>query len=92
MNEFKRHEVSIHKISLDLESKFGFNYVYADYGSMNLNETTFAPYMVPNFKIKYSTADKYLVVKGLSLKKGWPRISKCYGWLQAFGEPSSILW
>lgn len=70
VNEFKRHEVSIHKISLDLESKFGFNYVYADYGSMNLNETAFAPYMVPNFKIKYSTADKYLVVKGLSLKKG----------------------
>lgn len=70
VNEFKRHEVSIHKISLDLESKFGFNYVYADYGSMNLNEAAFAPYMVPNFKIKYSTADKYLVVKGLSLKKG----------------------
>lgn len=70
VNEFKRHEISIHKISLDLESKFGFNYVYADYGSMNLNEAAFAPYMVPNFKIKYSTTDKYLVVKGLSLKKG----------------------
>lgn len=70
VNEFKRHEIEIHKISLDLENKFAFNYVYADYGSMNLNGATFAPYMVPNFKIKYSTADKYLVVKGLSLKKG----------------------
>jgi len=44
--------------------------VYADYGPMNLSEVTFFPYMVPNFKIKYSTSDKYLVVKGLSLKKG----------------------
>ncbi len=70
VNEFKRHETAIHRISLDLQSKFAFNYVYADYGSMNLNEVTFAPYMAPNFKIKYSTPDKYLIIKGLSLKKG----------------------
>lgn len=70
VNEFKRHEATIHKISLDLQNKFGFNYVYADYGPMNLNEVAFVLGMVPNFKIKYSTADKYLIVKGLSLKKG----------------------
>ncbi len=49
VNEFKRHETAIHRISLDLQSKFALNYVYADYGSMNLNEVTFAPYMSPNF-------------------------------------------
>lgn len=70
VNEFTRNEVAIHKISLNLKSKFSFNYVYADYGSMNLNEVTFVPYMAPNFKIKYSTADKYLIIKGLSIKKG----------------------
>ena len=70
VNEFKRYETAIHEISLDLKSKFSFNYVYADYGPMNLSEITFARYMVPNFKIKYSTSDKYLVAKGLSLKKG----------------------
>ncbi len=75
VNEFKRYEATIHEISLDLQSKFAFNYVYADYGSMNLNEVTFAPYMVPNFKIKYSTSDKYLIVKGLSLKKGGLELS-----------------
>ena len=75
VNEFKRHETTIHKISLDLQNKFAFNYVYADYGSMNLNEITFAPYMAPNFKIKYSTNDKYLIIKGLSIKKGGLDIS-----------------
>jgi len=75
VNEFKRYETMIHEISLDLQSKFAFNYVYADYGSMNLSEITFAPYMAPNFKIKYSTSDKYLIVKGLSLKKGGLELS-----------------
>lgn len=70
VNEFKRHEATIHKISLDLQNKFSFNYVYADYGPMNLNEVAFVLGMVPNFKIKYSTIDKYLIVKGFSLKKG----------------------
>lgn len=70
VNEFKRHEATIHKISLDLQEKFTFNYVYADYGPMNMDEVAFVLGMVPNFKIKYSTADKYLIVKGLSLKKG----------------------
>lgn len=70
VNEFIRHEATIHKISLDLQKKFDFNYVYSDYGPMNLNEVTFILGMVPNFKIKYSTEDKYIIVKGLSLKKG----------------------
>lgn len=70
VNGFERHEIKIHEISLDLQTKFSFNYVYADYGPMNLSEVAFAPYMVPNFKIKYTTADKYLVVRGFSLKKG----------------------
>ena len=70
VNEFKRYETDIHKKSLDLQETFGFNYIYADYGPMNLNDTPFVIGMIPNFKIKYSSHDKYLIVKGLSLKKG----------------------
>ena len=62
---------AIHVITRSFDSeKFTFNYVYADYGPMNMDEVAFVLGMVPNFKIKYSTADKYLIVKGLSLKKG----------------------
>lgn len=70
VNEFTRHEVAIHDISLKLQSTFSFNYIYSDYGPVNLNDTPFIVGMIPNFKIKYSTPNKYLVVKGLSLKKG----------------------
>lgn len=70
VNEFTRYEVAVHDIALKLQKAFSFNYVYSDYGPINLNDTPFVIGMVPNFKIKYSSLDKYLVVKGLSLKKG----------------------
>lgn len=70
VNEFTRYEVAIHNIALNLQKTFLFNYVYSDYGPINLNDMMFVIGMTPNFKIKYSTLDKYLVVKGLSLKKG----------------------
>lgn len=70
VNEFTRLEAKIHDISLKLQKTYSFNYIYSDYGSTNLNEATFIVGMIPNFKIKYTTPEKYLVVKGLSLKKG----------------------
>lgn len=70
VNECIRHEATIHDISLKLKKTFSFNYVYGDYGPMNLNEVAFVIGMIPNFKIKYSSSDKYLIVKGISLKKG----------------------
>lgn len=70
VNEFPRHEATIHNISQKLQQTLSFNYVYADYGPANLYDTPFIPGMIPNFKIKYSTPDKYLVVKGFSIKKG----------------------
>lgn len=80
INEFKRHEVTIHEISTKLQTAFDFNYVYADYGPMNLNEVTFVLGMSPKFKIKYTTKDKYLIIKGDSLKRGGldlPNVSSC---------------
>lgn len=80
VTEFVRREATIHEISLNLQKTYHFNYVYADYGPMNLNDTPFIVGMSPNFKIKYTTADKYLIVKGLSLKKGGldlPNIVTC---------------
>lgn len=70
VNEFTRLEIKIHDIALKLQKTFSFNYIYSDYGSNNLNEAAFIVGMIPNFKIKYTTYDKYLVVKGLSLKRG----------------------
>lgn len=70
ISERKRAELAIHQISLNLQRNFTFNYVYADYGPMNLNETPYIIGMSPTFKIKYSTEEKYLIYKGLPLKKG----------------------
>ena len=69
-NEFERYERAIHTIALKLKATFSFNYIYSDYGPQNLNDTAFVIGMIPNFKIKYSTENKYLVVKGFSIKKG----------------------
>lgn len=67
---FPRYEVEIHTLALKLKERFGFNYIYADYGPTNLEENTFVIGMVPNFKIRYSTFDEYLYIKGRSIKKG----------------------
>lgn len=70
VNEFPRHESQIHSICLKLQQALSFHYIYSDYGPANLYDTPFIRGMIPNFKIKYSTPDKYLVVKGFSIKKG----------------------
>lgn len=80
VNEFPRLELSIHHICQKLQKTFSFNYIYSDYGPANLNDSGFVIGMIPNFKIKYSTVDKYLVVKGLSIKRGGlelPNVSPC---------------
>lgn len=80
IEEIVRHEVSIHDLCLKLQKTFSFNYVYSDYGPMNLNEVAFVLGMSPKFKIKYTTPDKYLVIKGLTVKKGGldlPNIIPC---------------
>ncbi len=80
LNEFIRYETEIHSVALKLQEHYQCNYIYADYGPMNLDDVAFMPYMVPNFKIKYTTPDKYLIAKGFSLKKGGldlPNVATC---------------
>lgn len=67
---FPRTESQIHAKALDLTNRFHFTYVYSDYGCTNLEEIQFEKWMSPNFKIKYSTNDEYLFIKGLPTKHG----------------------
>lgn len=67
---FPRTEKEIHAKAKELSLRFNFNYVYSDYGPTNLQEIQFVVGMSPNFKIKYSTKDEYLYIKGISLKRG----------------------
>lgn len=70
INKFHRTESEIYELSKKLKEKFDFNYFYADYGPTDLSDTIFVVGMMPNFKIKYTTFDDYLYIKGLSIKKG----------------------
>lgn len=65
-----RTESQIHAKALELAKRFHFTYVYSDYGCANLEEIQFENWMSPNFKIKYSTNDEYLFIKGLPTKRG----------------------
>lgn len=67
---FSRTESQIHAKALELAKRFHFTYVYSDYGCVNLEEIQFENWMSPNFKIKYSTNDEYLFIKGLPIKRG----------------------
>ena len=67
---FPRTERQIHAKALELAKRFHFTYVYSDYGPASLQEIQFVVGMSPNFKIKYSTKDEYLYIKGISLKYG----------------------
>ena len=67
---FPRSESQIHAKALELAKRFHFTYVYSDYGPASLQEIQFVVGMSPNFKIKYSTKDEYLYIKGISLKYG----------------------
>lgn len=80
IHESARLEVETHEVSKDLQREYGFNYVYADYGPMNLKETPYVLGMFPKVKIKYTTKDKYLFIIGESTKKGGldlPNIVHC---------------
>lgn len=67
---FPRTERQIHARATELSKRFGFKYVYSDYGPANLEEVQFVVGMTPNFKIKYSTSNEYLYIKGIPLKRG----------------------
>lgn len=67
---FPRTESQIHAKALELAKRFHFTYVYSDYGPASLQEIQFVVGMTPNFKIKYSTYDKYVYIKGIPLKRG----------------------
>lgn len=67
---FNRVETEIHVLSKKLSERFGFNYIYSDYGPSDIEDTVFVPGMSPNFKIKYTTKNEYIYIKGYPLKKG----------------------
>lgn len=66
----KRIETELYAEARKLSKRFGFNYVYADYGPTDIEDITFVVGMSPNFKIKYTSFDDYLYIKGVSLKRG----------------------
>lgn len=51
VNEFLRYETTIHDVCLKLQNAYSFNYVYSDYGPINLNDMTFILGMAPNLKL-----------------------------------------
>lgn len=67
---YPRKELDINLLSDSLAKKLSFNYIYSDHGPSDLEEVDFIVGMVPNFKIRYTTFDQYLYIKGLSIKKG----------------------
>ncbi len=67
---FKRIETEIFAMALKLSERFNFNYVYSDYGPSDIEESIFVVGMSPNFKIKYTTFDDYLYIKGIQVKRG----------------------
>lgn len=66
----KRIETELYAEARKLSKRFRFNYVYGDYGPTDIEDITFVVGMTPNFKIKYTSFDNYLYIKGVSLKKG----------------------
>lgn len=66
---FPRDEEYIHRRSLVMSERLGFNYIYSDYGPSGLEVVEFVPGMSPAFKIKYSTETSYICYKGMSGKK-----------------------
>lgn len=67
---FKRVETELFITALKLSKRFGFNYVYSDYGPSDIEENVFIIGMSPNFKIKYTAIDEYLYIKGIQIKRG----------------------
>lgn len=72
---FKRVENDIFGLSLKLANRFNFNYLYSDYGPSDVDANEFVVGMSPNFKIKYTTFDDYLYLKGIPIKRGGLDIS-----------------
>ena len=67
---YPRREVDFYVKSKDLSEKFKFNYIYSDYGPSDLAPVEFVVGMVPNFKIRYTTNNEWLYIRGISIKKG----------------------
>ncbi len=67
---FQRFETEIYTLALKLSNRFGFNYIYSDYGPNSLEDIQYIQGMSPNFKIKYTTLEHYVYIKGLQIKRG----------------------
>lgn len=67
---FPRIEPHIMEIASKLATRYRFKYIYSDYGLFDFQEISFVPGMSPNFKIKYTTGNEYIYIKGLSIKRG----------------------
>ncbi len=77
---FQRIERLIHERMVSIAEKMHFNYVYSDYVLSDLIEVEFAPWISPNFKIRYTCEDSYYYIKGKSLKNGgldYSEVQRC---------------
>lgn len=73
---FQRIETEIYTLAQKLSNRFGFKYTYSDYGPTDIEDVQFIVGMSPNFKIKYTTFENYVYIKGLSIKRGGLDIDK----------------
>lgn len=67
---FKRMETEIYALCLKLAHRFAFNYIYADYGPFDISNNGFVMGMSPSFKIRYTSFDDYLYIRGNQIKDG----------------------
>lgn len=87
---FKRLETEVYALSLKLSKRFKFNYIYSDYGPTDVDQIPFVVGMSPNFKIRYTTFDDYLYIKGLAIKKGGLDIDKVCSLARLLTESSDF--
>ncbi len=73
---FQRIEPEIYTIASKLSNRFEFKYIYSDYGPTDIEDIQFIVGMSPNFKIKYTTFENYIYIKGLPIKRGGLDIEK----------------
>ena len=66
---YTRNENKIHHLAQRLSKRYGFHYVYSDHGPSNLEEMEYTVGTIPNFRIKYTTPETYLFIKGKSIKQ-----------------------
>ncbi len=68
--QFNRIEDKIHNHLLNLSNQYGFHYLFSDYGTSDMEDYKYIPGIFPNFKIKYTSWENYLYIKGHSITKG----------------------